>query len=368
MRSTIMVRPKGRHYPVLIGKGSLNSALSAGLRDFRPSKVVIISSPRIYGLYGSALAGSLRKAGKKVDRILISDREKDKGEKTLFRILKGISDLGLQRDGALAALGGGVVGDVTGLAAALYMRGIEFIQVPTTLLAQVDASIGGKTAIDFSGHKNMIGAFHQPWAVLVDPDLLRTLPPRQLRTGLAEVVKYGVIQDPEIFRRLEADPGAALDPGGEPLEWLIRRSCAIKAAIVSEDEKEKGRRAILNYGHTLGHALESYFHYEHLTHGEAIAYGMCFAAELSRMTGLCDDATVRRQWSLLGRLGLLRPIPRFDGKVLLKKMSMDKKVKGGKIHFILTRKIGLVSIQDNIPPKTILSALKRLQAEASELK
>jgi 3-dehydroquinate synthetase len=242
------------------------------------------------------------------------------------------------------------------------MRGIQFVQCPTTLLAQVDAGIGGKTAIDFKNIKNLVGAFYQPKVVLADTSVLKSLSDRQLRTGLAEVIKYGVIQDPALFRVLEERLDDVLGKDTKLLTELVRRSCQIKAKIVAADEKESGQRAWLNYGHTLGHALEAYFNYDALTHGEAISYGMWFAGLLSYRLGLCDAASVDRQIRLLRRAGLFRPIPRFNEQKVYEKMTLDKKAKNGQIQFILTRKIGLVSIQKSVPRSVVFSTLRQLQA------
>jgi 3-dehydroquinate synthase len=234
-------------------------------------------------------------------------------------------------------------------------------------LAQVDASIGGKTAIDFGGIKNLIGTFYQPKTVLIDPLLLMSLNNRQYTSGLAEIIKYGIIQDAVLFKKIEDKTKNVINRDPEILNFIIRRSCELKARIVSEDEKEKGKRSWLNYGHTLGHALESYFKYKILTHGEAIAYGMYFAAKLSQRLNICTDEVPRRQNELLRKVGLFRKLPRFDIRTIYKKMILDKKGNNGKVQFILTRKIGLVTIQKNIPKSIILSALKQFQTDANGL-
>jgi 3-dehydroquinate synthase len=354
-------------YPIRIESGILGRSWKGLATHFGPRKVAIVTSPKLFHWYGKGLSKALARSGIQSERIFINDSEKRKNEKTLFAILKKMAGMGLHRDSGLVALGGGVIGDMTGLAASLYMRGIPYVQFPTTLLAQVDASIGGKTAIDFEGFKNLIGSFHQPKAVLIDPLALQTLPERQFVSGLAEVVKYGVIKDERFFRFLEINAPGILEREPEKLERIIAHSARIKAEVVSADEKECNLRAILNYGHTLGHALESYFDYGLLTHGEAIAYGMWFAGSLSHLLGLCPKVVADRQIALLSRLGLFKRMPKLNNKTILGKMALDKKSKGGKIQFILTRKIGLVTIRKNIPQSTILSALNRLQAEASEL-
>jgi 3-dehydroquinate synthase len=324
---------------------------------------MILSTGTIYRLYGKTVFKSLASKQFKVYPFLIPDGEPYKNEKTLFKVLNEMARLSFQRDSCLLALGGGVVGDLGGFAASIYMRGICFVQCPTTLLAQVDASIGGKTAIDFRGVKNLVGSFYQPKAVLADTVVLKTLSNRHLRTGLAEVIKCGVIQDEKLFSQLELQLDAALRRDPIVLSELVRQSCEIKAKIVSADEREGGERIRLNYGHTLGHALEAYFKYSVLTHGEAIAYGMRFAALLSVRLGLCHNDVAQRQINLLERAGLFRPLPRFNAEKIIEKMFLDKKVKNGQIQFVLTRKIGLVTIQKNIPQPIVFSILRQLQSK-----
>lgn len=265
------------------------------------------------------------------------------------------------------SLGGGVICDLGGLAASLYMRGIAFVQCPTTLLAQVDASIGGKTAIDFAGIKNLVGSFYQPKAVLIDPLVLKTLNDRHFKTGMAEIVKHSIVRDERLFQIIENNVGVILSRNLYFLSGLIARSCEIKAEIVSGDEREFGKRKWLNYGHTLGHALESYFGYRLLNHGEAITYGMWFASMLSVRLGLCSEQIAQRQICLFKKLKLFSKIPKFDSKTVYQKMFMDKKARSGKIQFVLTRKIGLVTIQKNIPPTTIFSVLTQFQSEIREI-
>lgn len=338
------------------------------ISSINPSKkTMILSVAPAFKLYGKMLSKNLKIAGTQVHSVLIPDGEAYKNEKILFFVLKKMAQLGLQKNDCLATLGGGVVGDLGGLAASLYMRGINFIQCPTTFLAQVDASVGGKTAIDFYGIKNLVGTFYQPKLVLIDPTTLKTLDDRQIRTGLAEVIKYGVIKDEKMFSKIEKHLTDILNKKSRILLELISRSCEIKAQIVSEDEKEKGNRVWLNYGHTLGHALESYFKYRYLTHGEAVAYGMWFAALLSARKGLCSAEVAQRQIRLLNKAGLLRRIPTFSPKKVFEKMLLDKKSRDGKVQFVLTRKLGLVTIQKNVPRSVILSVLNQIQVEANTL-
>ncbi|HTA76688.1 MAG TPA: 3-dehydroquinate synthase [bacterium] len=358
----IEVKLGPRSYKVHVGNGLLKRTGSIVRSVCSSDKVMILSTSRIYKLYGKTVFNSLRAQGFKVYPFFIPDGEAHKNEKTLLSVLDKMARLSFQRDSCLLALGGGVVGDLGGFAASIYMRGIQFVQCPTTFLAQVDAGIGGKTAIDFKGIKNLVGSFYQPKVVVADTSVLKTLNDRQLRTGLAEVIKYGVIQDPKMFGLLEAQLEKILHKDSKLLSELVWRSCDIKARIVSADEREGGKRAWLNYGHTLGHALEAYFKYDVLTHGEAIAFGMSFAGQLSVQLGLCGVDVLNRQNALLKKAGLFRAMPDFNAKKVYEKMFLDKKVKDGQIQFVLTRKIGLVTIQKNVPQTTIFSILRQLQA------
>jgi 3-dehydroquinate synthase len=324
-------------------------------------KIMILSTRPIYQRYGNIVFTSLTEKGFKVYPFLIPDGESYKNEDTLFKILSEMARISLQRDSCLLALGGGVVGDLGGFAASIYMRGIQFIQCPTTFLAQVDAGVGGKTAIDFRGVKNLVGSFYQPKVVLADTAVLKTLDDRQLRTGLAEVIKHGIILDEKLFHYVETHLERVFQRDPAVLSELVWRSGQIKANIVSEDEREGGKRAWLNYGHTLGHALEAYFNYNVLTHGEAIAYGMRFAALLSVRLGLCPENDAERQIAILRNAGLLGSVPKFKVEKVFEKMFLDKKVKKGQIQFVLTRKIGLVTIRKNVPRPVIFSILRQLQ-------
>jgi 3-dehydroquinate synthase len=367
LRKIIKVNLGNRSYQIFVQDNLLNDCGGVLKKITRSKKIALLSNNKVFKIYGSKILGSLKEAGLKPVPIFVLDGEKNKNESSLSHILKKLALNGFQRDSCLMALGGGVIGDLGGLAASLYMRGIDFVQCPTTFLAQVDASIGGKTAIDFEGTKNLIGTFYQPKAVFTDPCLLKTLSKRQFATGLAEVIKYGVIQDKKMFGFIESNIDSILGRDERKIFYLISKSCDIKARIVSRDEKENGQRAWLNYGHTLGHALESYYQYEVLTHGEAISFGMWFAALLSTRLGLCSKETLKRQIKLFKKAGLLPVLPHFNPREILEKMSLDKKARNGRIQFILTRKIGLVTIQKNVQQSTILSALTQLQAEASEL-
>jgi 3-dehydroquinate synthase len=265
----------------------------------------------------------------------------------------------LNRDGMVLALGGGVIGDIAGFAAASYQRGIAIVQLPTTLLAQVDSSVGGKTGVNHPGGKNLIGAFHQPHAVLADTDTLSTLPERQLRAGLTEVIKAALVADAEFFAWLETNLGRLLARDPAALAEAIRRACAIKAAIVAEDEREQGRRALLNLGHTFGHAIEAGAGYGAVLHGEAVAAGLALAAELSARTGRLPGADAQRIRALLAAAGLPVDPPRLGVARMLELMAMDKKVKGGALRLVLLDGIGRAVTTDDYPRE----ALERLLEE-----
>lgn len=361
MSTKVNVNLVERSYKIHIENGLVKKAGKSILSVCHPSKTLVLSTKPVFKLYGKTFCASLKSAGLEPRPYLIPDGESYKNEKILFAVLREMARLSFQRDSCLVALGGGVVGDLGGFAASIYMRGVHFVQCPTTFLAQVDAGIGGKTAIDFKGIKNLVGAFYQPKVVLADPTVLTTLSDRQFRTGLAEVIKYGIIQDPSLFQKIEKNLDLILDKKPAILEEMVRRSCVVKARIVSADEKESGQRAWLNYGHTLGHALESYFRYTTLTHGEAIAYGMWFAAVLSRKLGFCTEKDVRRQIVLLNGAGLFRKLPRFDARAVYAKMALDKKAKQGRIRFVLARRIGRVFVESNVPKSAVFSVLNELQ-------
>jgi 3-dehydroquinate synthase len=363
MNEKIKVKLQDRGYEIVVRPGLLNTIGPSVRQVTRARKVLILSVPKVYKKYGPRVMKSLSQSFPRPRVFLAPDGEVHKNEKVLFSVIRKMKEIGLHRDSCLIALGGGVVGDMGGLAASLYMRGTDLIQVPTTLLSQVDASIGGKTAIDFQGIKNLVGSFYQPKLVLIDPGALNTLDERQMRTGLAEIIKYGVIQDAGLFRRLEENLPLFFKRDPKFLTYLIHRSASIKAGIISQDERESGKRMWLNYGHTLGHALESYYGYRTLTHGEAIAYGMWAAGLLSNALGLCSPETTRRQYDLLKAAGLFKKAAPLKKEPVYEKMLHDKKARLGQIQFVLTRKIGLVTIQKNVEKSLIFSALNRLQAE-----
>jgi 3-dehydroquinate synthase len=295
-------------------------------------------------LYGGAALRSLKRAGYEARLLVLSGGERGKTLRAVSGILDELAAARFERGSSLVALGGGVVGDVAGFAAALYVRGIPFVQVPTTLVAQVDSSVGGKTGVNHRLGKNLIGAFHQPRAVLIDPATLTSLPPREWTAGLAEVIKYGVIADESFFAFLERQMPAIRKMDEEPVLRLIARSCEIKAEVVGADERESDRRRILNYGHTIGHALEALGRYRALLHGEAVAIGMVQEADLARHLGLCSDEVVARQRALVREAGLPDRAPAVSFVELWAAMQHDKKVAQGRVHCVLPRHIGEVVV------------------------
>ena len=307
--------------------------------------VGIVTNPVIGRLYAPAVLRSLRAAGLAPSTIVLPEGERTKSLRSVATILDALVKARFERGSALVALGGGVIGDLTGFAASIYMRGIPFVQVPTTLVAQVDSSVGGKTGVNHALGKNLIGTFYQPRLVLVDPDTLRTLPAREWVAGLAEVIKYGVIEDEAFFASLEQQMDRLLKLEAEPVSQVIARSCRIKASVVARDEREADLRRILNYGHTIGHALESLGDYRKLIHGEAVAIGMAQEADLARHLGLCTPEVVERQRALIRRAGLPDALPAVTFARLWAAMQHDKKVAHGRLHCVLPERIGRVVIQ-----------------------
>lgn len=337
---TLSVKLAENSYDILIGRGTLPSLGAECARRGLSGRVAVIANPTISGLYYESVKKSLVGAGFHVSLIEIGDGEEHKNSVTLNLVYDELIDAGIDRKSFIVALGGGVVGDLAGFAAATYMRGIPFVQVPTTLLAQVDSSVGGKTAIDHPRGKNLIGAFYQPRLVLVDVDTLSTLPEREYRAGLAEVVKYGVVMDGDFFEYLERNVENILSREGESLIHVVLRCCELKARVVEQDEKESGLRAILNYGHTLGHAIETLSGYGALVHGEAVAIGMMLAARVSMARGYCNEPDIARIGALLTCFKLQLTAPAFDREKLVDVVSKDKKSRTGVIDFICNRGIG----------------------------
>lgn len=327
-------------YDILIASGSLSALGNECAIRGLSGNVALITNPTVAALYADVVRASLAEAGNSVTLIEIPDGEKYKNAETLNQVYEQLIEAGIDRHSFVVALGGGVVGDLAGFAAATYLRGIPFVQVPTTLLAQVDSSVGGKTAIDHRRGKNLIGAFYQPRLVLIDVNTLETLASREFHAGLAEVTKYGVVMDRAFFEFLEQNRGRIMGMDRECLVQVIRRCCELKARVVELDERESGLRAVLNYGHTLGHAFETVAGYSELVHGEAIAVGMRLAAHVSMQLGYCNNDDVRRIETLLSSFALSLSPPAVDHVLFRAALMTDKKNRSGVINFICNRGIG----------------------------
>ena len=348
-------------YNVHIGPGALAS-LGERLQQLGTkagTKVLVVSNPVVAEHYAQTVSQSLQQAGFTTELLVIEAGEEQKSPATVALIHDAAYRMQLERGSLMVALGGGVVGDMTGFAAATWLRGIAVVQVPTTVLAMVDAAIGGKTGVNHPGGKNLIGAFHQPRMVLIDPNTLATLPVREVRAGLAEVIKYGVICDPLLFEALEACPQLdALEGIGAPLlQQILKRSAAAKARIVANDEREGNLRAILNYGHTLGHVVETLTGYSQFLHGEAVAIGMRAAGILSLKLGLWQEEEQQRQLQLIQRCGLPLQAPAMDEAAVREALLRDKKVRDGRVRFVLPTGIGQVVIRDDVNLDAAIAAL-----------
>jgi len=348
--STITVDLGERSYPIVIGSGLLGQF---GLSDyFNGPDCLVVTNETVSPLYLPALQKKLPP-----DSVVVSlpDGEEHKTLKSVERVLDELVGSHANRDATVVALGGGVVGDIAGFAAACYLRGVAFIQVPTTLLAQVDSSVGGKTGVNHKKGKNLIGAFHQPKLVLIDTDTLSTLPDRQLKAGLAEVIKYGAIADLEFLGWLEANIGKLLDKNPDALVVAILRSCELKAGVVADDEREAGRRAILNFGHTFGHAIENSLGYGEWLHGEAVAAGMLMALELSNI----GEGASGRLRNLLEAAGLPVCPPAIGAEKMRAAMEMDKKVQAKQSRFVLLRSLGDAYVTSDYDAELLNSILRK---------
>lgn len=332
-----------RSYDITVAPGALH-AIGAGLERLGlGARAVLVTHPEVFDLHGETVLQSLAAVGRSAETIRVPSGEASKSQSHLAWLWQEFARLRLDRRSVILALGGGVIGDLAGFAAATYLRGLDLVQIPTTLLAQVDASVGGKTAIDLPEGKNLVGAFYQPRWVVADVGTLATLPARELRAGLAEVIKYGVIADADLFDFLERERDAILAGDPERLSEIVWRSCGIKADVVRQDEREGGLRAILNYGHTLGHAVEALAGYANLLHGECVAIGMEAAARLAERLGRLDPEAVSRQRRLLEAYGLPVHLPAGqEVGAILAAMQWDKKTVGDEIRFVLPTRIGAV--------------------------
>ena len=327
-----------RSYPIYIGDEVINLA-DIFQRHTRGKQVMLVSNETVAPMYMDSVVRHY--AGSIVRSMVLPDGEQYKSLGSLERIIACLLENKFSRNCCLVALGGGVVGDVTGFAAACYQRGVDFIQVPTTLLAQVDSSVGGKTAVNHALGKNMIGAFHQPVAVIADTGILRSLPQRQLIAGMAEIIKYGLIRDADFFDWLDDNIEVLLNRDPDALAWAIERSCINKVRVVEADERESGLRAILNFGHTFAHAIETALEYKDWLHGEAVACGMFMAIELSHASGWLSAQDVAKTRQILERTGLPIRLPAgITSERMLELMQVDKKARDGKIHLVLLKQIG----------------------------
>ncbi len=354
---TLTVALGPRAYPIHIGPNLLGQA-ELIVPHLKTRRVVIVTNDVVGPLYLAQLQSGLEAHGVAVTSVVLPDGEAHKDWPTLNLIFDALLGTRCERSTTLVALGGGVVGDMGGFAAASYQRGMPFIQVPTTLLAQVDSSVGGKTAINHRLGKNMIGAFYQPRLVLADTSTLNTLAPRELAAGVAEVIKYGLIRDHEFLHWLEANLERLLAREPEALAFAIERSCRNKAEVVAADETEQGERALLNLGHTFGHAIETGMGYGQWLHGEAVAAGTMMAAELSRRLGWLDDGDVARIEALFVRAGLPVTGPALGVERYLELMAHDKKVEAGRLRLVLLRKPGQAVLWGDAPAADIAAAIE----------
>ncbi|HSH07240.1 MAG TPA: 3-dehydroquinate synthase [Burkholderiales bacterium] len=347
-----------RAYPIHIGAGILGAA-ELYAPHVAGRAVAVVSNAVVAPLYLERLRGALAACGARAFEIIVEDGEQAKRWQTLDTIIAAMLEARCDRRSVVIALGGGVIGDLAGFAAAIYQRGVSFIQVPTTLLAQVDSSVGGKTGINHALGKNMLGAFHQPLAVIADVAALGTLPPRELRAGLAEVIKHGLALDAEFFEWLETHMERLLGGDAQALTHAVRRSCELKAQVVAADEREAGLRAVLNLGHTFGHAIEAGVGYGSWLHGEAVAAGTVMAAELSARVGVLDAAAVARVRALLARAGLPVEGPALSPARYLELMAVDKKASAGRIRFVMLEAIGRAVLRDDLDPAAVRAAIAR---------
>lgn len=343
-----------RSYPIYIGDGLLSRSDLFG-RHLGSGALAIVTNTTVAPLYLETLKQAL--PARRVLDVVLPDGEQFKTLATVERVLDALAMARFNRDSAVLALGGGVVGDMAGFAASCYQRGIAFLQVPTTLLAQVDSSVGGKTGVNHPAGKNLIGAFHQPVCVIADTATLSTLPERELRAGIAEVIKHGMLGDAQFFAWIESNIERLLARDREALAFAIRRSCEIKAGIVGIDERESGPRALLNLGHTFGHAIEAATAYSGWLHGEAVGAGLVMASDLSQRLGWIDQSELRRVRVLLQKAGLARSAPQIGAKRALEFMGMDKKVRDDRIHLVLLKPLGAAVLAADYPADVLRSVV-----------
>ncbi len=354
-----------RSYDVLVGSGLLGRLGELLLPFSFARKLLLVTDSRVGELYGGRVRALLEEAGYEVAYYSFPEGEESKSRAETCALYDFALEAGLERRSAVLALGGGVVGDLAGFFAATFMRGLPLVQVPTTLLAQVDSAVGGKVAVNHPRAKNMIGCFYQPCLVCADVDTLRTLAPRELRSGLAEVIKYGVILDGDLFALVERELEALLACAGEVLARVVARCCHLKARLVEEDERDFGRRALLNFGHTVGHALEVLGEYRRYTHGEAVAAGMAVAAGIAADRGLLGEGEFRRLLGLLARAGLPTTFP-FPPEEVLALLPRDKKVLAGRVRFVLPLAIGRAAVFSDVASEEIRRNLQKFSESSSK--
>ena len=359
MASTrIEVAASAGAYPVIVGNDIIDTLPALLDGADLPSQRIFVSSPTVWNLHGPRL---IKVAGSSARRpILIPDGERSKTIQTAGRVYEALIQAGADRSVVLIAVGGGVIGDMVGFVAATYLRGVRLAHVPTTLMAQVDSAIGGKVGVNHALGKNLIGAFHPPRIVVSDPSLLQTLPRRELRAGLYEVIKYGVIADAALFERVRAERGAVFNFSGETLASVVTASSRIKADVVSRDERESGLRRILNFGHTLGHALEAATDYRRLRHGEAVGYGMIAAAALGHARGVTPEAVRNAISGAIAELGPLPPVADLKASEVIKATRRDKKVVSGRLHFVAATGLGATTEITDVTDEQLRQALRAI--------
>ncbi len=363
MPPEITVRRGERSYPIHFCVDCLGRIGSFARRLNPSGKCAVLTDENVGPLYGDTVCGSLAAEGFEPHRISIPAGEEQKNLQRFGRLCEELVEAGLDRKSLLVALGGGVVGDIGGFVAASYMRGIPYLQVPTTLLAQVDSSVGGKTAVNLPQGKNLVGAFYQPAGVFIDTSVLQTLPGRELRAGMVEVIKHGIIRDAAYFAWIEGHLEELMALEGDAVLHAVQRSCEVKAQVVAADEREGGLRAILNYGHTVAHALEALSSYGKFRHGEAVAVGMEVAAALARRHLGLGESDARRQRELLKRLGVPTRMEDVGAEEIMRKIGQDKKTLGGTPRFVLARRIGQVEVCADVPLQAVRDALLACGAE-----
>ncbi|HUH07194.1 MAG TPA: 3-dehydroquinate synthase [Egibacteraceae bacterium] len=355
----IKVALPGSPYDVVVGAGALDALGELAALPQAATRVALVTSPAVGALYAARAASALERDGRSIETIEISDGEDAKTLQTLERLYHRFAGIPLRRSDAVVALGGGVIGDLAGFAAATWNRGVALVQVPTTLLAQVDAAIGGKTGVNLPEGKNLVGAFHQPIAVIADTATLETLPARERRAGLGEIIKCGFILDPAILDLVERRPTDAVDGAQDLLTELVVRSVAVKARIVAADEREGGERAVLNYGHTVGHAIEALTGYDTYRHGEAVALGMVFAARLGERMGISQTGLAQRTETVLRAVGLPTGGVRLDPAEVWRLLARDKKTRAG-ARFVLCTEPGKTSVVDAPESQLVDEVLRTL--------